>query len=183
MTVAPLAPGIEALACALLLTRPTEHRRIQVQRAAPGRTTHAQQHPAPGRTPELLDVGLGEAEEEMADRVSTGKAGPAAPRVPHTVSAQPFGVGEPTRAHDDRQDKCGESMSQRAGVVGNGFGARQGLLHRLGEPNPAAERNETDPPAEGPDGLGRFLQNELGLTKEGGNFGAGRFVQGRLRVV
>ena len=28
------------------------------------------------------------------------------------------------------------------------------------------------------DGLGGFVQNQLRLAKEGGNFGAGRFVQG-----
>jgi len=62
-----------SLARALLLAFATEHRRIQVEREALLGTGDQAQKPAPERPPELLEVGLGEAEEEMADGVITGE--------------------------------------------------------------------------------------------------------------
>ena len=180
MTVMPLAPGIEPLASALLFSLATEHRRIQIQREARGGTAQKQQHPTPERTPELLDVRLGETEEEVADGVIAGKAREALHRVEHALGPQPFRVGEAPRPHDDGQEKGGECMSQRDGVVGGGLGEGQMLLHLPGQPDLTEEGNETGQPANGGNGLGRFLQNQLGFAKERGNFGAGRFVQGRL---
>ena len=72
-----------------------------------------------------------------------------------------------------------QGWRQRAGVIGSRFGKRQAALHLLGKTDLAEEGNETGQPAEGGDGLGHFVQNQPGIAKERGNFGAGRFVQGR----
>jgi hypothetical protein len=72
-----------------------------------------------------------------------------------------------------------QGWRQRDGVIGSRFGKRQAALHLLGKTDLAEEGNETGQPAEGGDGLGRFVQNQPGIAKERGNFGAGRFVQGR----
>jgi hypothetical protein len=54
------------------------------------------------------------------------------------------------------------------------------LLHLSGEPDLAQEGDDISQPAEGRNRLGRFVQNQLGIAEERGNFGAGRFVQGRV---
>lgn len=68
-------------------------------------------------------------------------------------------------------------MRQRDGVVGSRLGKGQMLLHLPGETDLAQKGNETGQTTEGRDRLGRFVQNQLGLAKKRGNFGAGRFVQ------
>ena len=62
-------------------------------------------------------------------------------------------------------------MGQGEGVVGSGLGKGQATLHLLGEADGAEEGDETGQPAEGGDGLGGFVQNQLGIAKEGGDFG------------
>ena len=42
--------------------------------------------------------------------------------------------------------------------------------------------NETGYAAEGGDGPGRFVENEVGIAEEGANFNAGRFVRGGIRL-
>ena len=71
-------------------------------------------------------------------------------------------------------------MRQRDGVVGSRFGKRQMVLHLPGEANLPQKGNETGQTTEGRNRLGRFVQNQLGIAKERGNFSAGRFVQGRV---
>ena len=106
MTVAALAPGIEALAGAFLLALPTEDRRIQVQREATVGTLEQHEQPAPERPPEGLDVRLGEPQEEVANRVVTGKTLQAQQRVQDPIGPQPLGVGETLRAdHDGHQER------------------------------------------------------------------------------
>jgi hypothetical protein len=53
-------------------------------------------------------------------------------------------------------------------------------FHLAGEPNLAEERNETGQAAEGRNGLGRFIQNQLGIAEERAKVRRGRFVQGRV---
>ena len=168
MTVAPLAPGIEPLARALLLAFATEHRRIQVERAARLGTGRQAQEPAPERPPERLDVRLGKAEEEITNRVIAGETFQAEHRVQHAVGAQPVAVGEAPCADHHRQEEGGERVGWRDGVVGSGFGEGHPALHLRGEADLAQEGDETGQAAEGRDGLGRFIENELGLAKEGG---------------
>lgn len=138
MTLAPFAPGIEAPGRTFLSSLTTEHGGIQIQREAVGRALEQQQM-LPERTPELLDVRLGEAEEEVADRVISGKAGQAQQRVEHLVGAQPLGVGEAARAHHHGHQEGGDTMGQRDGVVGGGFGEGQMFLDLPGEPDLAEE--------------------------------------------
>ncbi len=125
MTVAPLAPGIEPLARAFLLALAAKHRRIQVQREAAGGTLKQPQEPAPERPPEGLNVSLGEAQEEVADRVITGKALQPQQRVQNPIRPQPLAVGEALRPDHDRHQKGRERMRQRNGVVGSRFGKGQ----------------------------------------------------------
>jgi hypothetical protein len=58
-------------------------------------------------------------------------------------------------------------VGQRDGVVGGGFGEGQLALHLRGEADLAEEGDETGQAAEGGDGLGGFVQNELGVAEEG----------------
>ena len=180
MAVAPLALGIATLERALLFALATEHRRIQIEREAGLGAGHQPQEPAPERTPERLEVGLGKAEEEVADRVITGEARQPQHGVEHAVSAQPAAVGEALRAGHRGHEEGGETVSQRDGVVGSGFGERHPPLHLGSETDLAQEGDETGQAAEGGDGLGCFLQNELGVAEEGGDFRAGRFVRGGI---
>jgi hypothetical protein len=119
-------------------------------------TLEQPQEPAPKWPPESLNLSLGEAEEEVADRVTTGKALQAQQGVQNTIRPQPLAVGQALCPDDDRHQKCRERVHQRDGVVG---GSRF---------------------AKGRNRLGRFVQNQLGIAEQRGNFGAGRFVQGRV---
>ena len=125
-------------------------------------------------------MSLGEAEEEVADRVITGKALQPQQRVQNAIRPQPLAVGEALRPGNDRHQKGRKRMRQRDGVVGSRFGKGQMLLHLPGQADLAQEGNETGQTAEGRNRLGRLVQNQLGIAKERGNFGAGRFVQGRV---
>ena len=86
-------------------------------------------------------------------------------------------MGETPGSRHHRDDKRGERVGQRKGVVGGRRGEGQVLLHLLGVADLPQEGDEGGQPAEGRNGLGRLLQNELGLAEEGGEFRAGRFVQ------
>jgi hypothetical protein len=179
MAVAPLAPGIEPLARALLLALATEHRRIQVQREPRLGTLDQAEQPAPERPPEALDVGPGEAPEEVADGVIAGEALQPEEGVRDAVGAQPLAVGEALGPDHDGHEERREGVSQGDGVVGSRRRKGQAALHLLGEADGAEEGDEAGQPAEGRDGPGSFVQNQLGGAKEGGNWGAGRFVRGR----
>ena len=124
-------------------------------------------------------MALREAEEKVADRVIAGETLQPQQGVQDAVGPEPFAVGETLCADHHGHQEGGEAMGQRDGVVGGRFGKGQPALDLLGKTDGAEERDEAGQPAEGRDGLGRFLQNQLGIPEEGGNFGAGRFVQGR----
>ena len=114
------------------------------------------------------------------DRVITGKALQPQPGVQDAIGPQPLAVGESLRPDHHRHQKPRQRMGQRDGIVGSRFGKGQMLLHLPGETNLPQKGNETGQAAEGRNRLGRFVQNQLGFAEERGNFGAGRFVQGRF---
>jgi len=119
------------------------------------------------RPPEGLDVPLGEAQEKVADGIITGKALQPQHGAQDAIRPQPFTVSETLRADHHRHQKRRERMRQRDGVVGSRFGKRQMLLHLAGEADLPQKGNETGQPTEGGDGLGRFVQNQLGIGKDG----------------
>ena len=178
MTFAATSLRVITFGGPLLLAATLEDGRIQIQTEAIGRDGEQRQKPAPERAPERLDVGLGEAEEKVANRVITGETLQAQQGVQDAVGPEPFAVGEALRADHHGHEEGDERVGQRDGVVGGRFGKRQTTLDLRGKADGAEEGDETGESAEGRDGLGRFVQNQLGIAKEGGNFGAGRFVQG-----
>ena len=164
----------------LLLALAAKHRGIQIQREAAAGTPEQPQQPAPERTPENLNVGLGKPQEKVADGVITGKPFQSQQGVQDPVRAQPLAVGEALGTRHHRHHKRRERMRQRNGVVGSRLGKRHGALHLAGKTNLAEERNETGQPAKRRDGLGRFRQNQLGIAEKCGSFVRSRFVQGRV---
>ena len=72
-----------------------------------------------------------------------------------------------------------ERLQKLAAEQGEVFGEGQMLPHLPGKTDLPQEGDEAGQPAEGRDGLGSFAQNQLGRTKERGDFRAGHFVQGR----
>jgi hypothetical protein len=109
---------------------------------------------------------LRETQKKVADGVAAGKAPQPQHGVQHPVRPEPFAVGKTLRAAHDGHHKRGQRVGRRDGVVGNGFGKGQVLLHLSGEPNLTQERDETGQTAKRRNGLGRFVQNQLGIAKE-----------------
>jgi len=99
--------------------------------------------------------------------------------VQNPIRPQPLAVGKTLRPDQDRHQKCRERMRQWNGVVGSRLGKGQMLLHLPGKADLPQKGNETGQTTERGDGLGCFLQNQLGIAEERANLGAGRFVQGR----
>ena len=69
-------------------------------------------------------------------------------------------------------------MSQRDGVVGSRLGKRQVAWHFLGETDLTQEGDETGEAAKRRARLGRFVQHQLGIAEERGDFGGSDFVRG-----
>jgi hypothetical protein len=183
MTVVSLAGGIVALARALLLAFAAKHRGIQVQGKALGRTAQQAQRPAPERTSERLDVPLRKAQKEVADGIVAGKARDPQQRVQNPVGPQPLRMSKTLRAGHHRHHKGRQRVPQRDGIVGGRFRKGQKALHLASETNLAQKGNEAGQSSKRRDGLGRLFQYKLGMAKERANFGAGRFVQGRVDLL
>ena len=127
MTLTPGATRIVALGCALLMTSPLEHRRIQIQReSCRWRAEHCQE-PDPERSPETLDRALCETVKQRPHRVGTGPARQTEQRVQRPVGTRYLGVSEATRATEHTNQERGERMGQWDGV-GAGQHPRQMLL-------------------------------------------------------
>ena len=179
MTLAPLAARVVALAGTRLFAFPAEHGGIQIQREShcAGHLTRSRSQRQSGRQKDSM-CAWEKRRKKLRIVSSLGKR--SSPRNAwSTWSARNHSQWAKRRAPHDGHEERGEGVRQRDGVVGRGLGEGLMPLDRRREANLPQEGNETGQPAEGRDGLGVFLQNQLGIAKERGDFGAGRFVRGR----
>src|ERR1700722_9035852 len=125
---------------------------------------------------------LRETQEEVADGVVAGESLHSQHGMKRVISPQPLRVGKATRPRHHRRNESRERMRQRNGVVGGESRERQGRLQLLDIADLPQERNETGQTAERRDGLGGFVQNELGSAKERTKMGRGGLVRIGSRI-
>ena len=167
MTVTSGARGVVAAFGSFLLATALEDGAVQIEaeafwRHGPGEC----EKPFPKRTPELPDVALAKAEEEIAHGVGAGETLDAQQGVESLVRSKPVGMGKAAGSGHHRDHEGYKGLSRRDGV-GAGVGEGHQAADLPGQPDFLKEGDETDKTTEGRDGLGGGGEPDLPSGEDG----------------
>ena len=118
------------------------------------------------RTPEIFDVALAEAKEEVTYGIGAGKTLDAQQGVRGFVCPKPVSVSQAAVSGHHRDHEGRKSLDRWDGV-GAGAGAWHQPADPSGKPDPLEEGDETDQTAEGRDGFRGGSEPDCRLRKMG----------------
>lgn len=167
MTVASGARGVVAAFGSFLVAAALEDGAVQIEAEAFGWHGPGEcEKPFPKRTPELFDVALAEANEQIAHGVGAGEALDAQQSVESLVRSEPIGVGEAASPGDHRDHEGYKGLSRRDGV-GAGVGEGHQAADLPSQTDSLKESDEADKATEGGDGLGGGGEPDLSSGEDG----------------
>ena len=149
MTVASGARGVVAAFGSFLVAAALEDSAVQIEAEACGRRGPGEcEKPFPKWPPELFNVALAKAQEEVAHGVGAGETLDAQQGVEGLVRSEPIGVGEAASPCHHRDHESDEGLGRRDGVGAVVRERHQGA-DLPGQADPLEESDEADKTAEG----------------------------------
>lgn len=167
MAVASGARGVVAAFGSFLVAAALEDGAIQIEAEAFGRRGPREcEKPFPKRTPELFDVALAKAQEEIAHGVGAGESPDAQQGMESLVRPEPIGVGEAAGSCHHRDHESHEGLRGWDGV-GAVVRERHQAADLPCQADPPEESDEADQAAEGGDGFGGGGEPDLPSGEHG----------------
>lgn len=167
MTVASGARGVVAAFGSLLVATALEDGAVQIEAEAFGwHRPREREKPFPKWPPELFNVPLAKAKEEVAHGIGAGKSLDTEQSVESLVRPKPVGVGEAAGSYHHRDHERHEGLRRRDSV-----GAAVGEGHQAADlpsqTDSLEESDEADEAAEGGDGLRGGSDPDLPSREDG----------------